>query len=66
MREHEQIIDALKRRSADEFGLLMFQHMQGKCEAVCDYLRDQQKVESEPEALLEAPFFECIYFPNSL
>jgi DNA-binding GntR family transcriptional regulator len=53
MREHEQIIDALKRRSANELGLLMFQHMQGKCEAVCEYLREQQKAESEPRALLE-------------
>ena len=40
MREHEQIVDALKRRSAEELGLLMFQHMQGKCQAVCEYLRD--------------------------
>jgi DNA-binding GntR family transcriptional regulator len=53
MREHEQIIDALKRRSANELGLLMFQHMQGKCPAVCEYLQDQQKAESEPRALLE-------------
>ena len=43
MREHEQIVDALKRRSADELGLLMFQHMQGKCEAVCEYLQGQQQ-----------------------
>ena len=57
MREHEQIIDALKRRSADELGLLMFRHMQGKCEAVCEYLRDQQKEESEPRALLEDTIF---------
>src|SRR5712672_1236938 len=53
MREHEQIIDALKRRSANELGLLMFQHMQGKCEAVCEYLRHQQKAESELGAPLE-------------
>ena len=57
MREHEQIIDALKRRSADELGLLMFQHMQGKCEAVCEYLRDQQKEELKPRALLEDTIF---------
>ena len=43
MREHEQIVDALKRRSAEELGLLMFRHMQGKCEAVCEYLQDQQQ-----------------------
>jgi DNA-binding GntR family transcriptional regulator len=45
MREHEQIVDALKRRSADELGLLMFQHMRDKCDAVCEYLREQ-RVES--------------------
>jgi DNA-binding GntR family transcriptional regulator len=43
MREHEQIVDALRRRSADELGLLMARHMQGKCEAVCEYVRDQQQ-----------------------
>jgi hypothetical protein len=32
MREHEQNIDALKRLPVNELGLLMFQHMQGKCE----------------------------------
>lgn len=57
MREHEQIVDALKRRSADELGLLMFQHMQGKCEAVCEYLREQQKAESQPEAPPEGATF---------
>ena len=49
MREHEQIVDALKRRSADELGLLMYQHMQGKCDAVCEYLLDQQQTESTGE-----------------
>ena len=57
MREHEQIVDALKRRSADELGLLMFQHMQGKCEAVCEYLRDQQTAESKPAAPSEVATF---------
>jgi DNA-binding GntR family transcriptional regulator len=49
MREHEQIVDALKRRSADELGLLMFRHMQSKCEAVCEYLQDQQQAKSAGE-----------------
>jgi hypothetical protein len=54
MREmREKIIGALKRRPANDLGLLMFQHMQGKCEAVCEYLRDQQKEESDSRALLE-------------
>jgi DNA-binding GntR family transcriptional regulator len=57
MREHEQIVDALKRRSADELGLLMFQHMQGKSEAVCEYLRDQQPAEPKPEALPDGAIF---------
>jgi DNA-binding GntR family transcriptional regulator len=57
MREHEQIVDALRRRSADELGLLMFQHMQGKCEAVCEYLRDQQPAELKLDAHSEAAIF---------
>ena len=38
MREHEAIIDALRRRAGDELGLLMFEHMKHKCEAICRYL----------------------------
>jgi len=57
MREHEQIVDALKRRSADELGLLMYQHMQGKCDAVCEYLRDQQQTESTGEVATAATIF---------
>jgi DNA-binding GntR family transcriptional regulator len=41
MREHEQIVDALRRRAADELGMLMFEHMQRKCDATCEYLRGQ-------------------------
>lgn len=41
MREHEQIIDALRRRAGEDLSLLMFEHMQRKCEAVCEYLREQ-------------------------
>ena len=41
MREHEQIVDALRRRAADELGMLMFEHMHRKCDAVCEYLREQ-------------------------
>jgi DNA-binding GntR family transcriptional regulator len=53
VREHEQIIDALRRRAPDELGLLMFQHMQSKCDAVCEHLRDQQRNNSTPDAPLE-------------
>lgn len=42
MREHEAIIDALRRRAGEELGLLMFEHMRKKCDAVCAYLREQQ------------------------
>ncbi|HWL91975.1 MAG TPA: GntR family transcriptional regulator [Phycisphaerae bacterium] len=41
MREHEQIVDALRRKAGDELGMLMFEHMQRKCDAVCEYLRGQ-------------------------
>jgi DNA-binding GntR family transcriptional regulator len=55
MREHEQIVDALRRRSADELGLLMFRHMQSKCEAVCEYVRDQQQAESTHDTAVDKP-----------
>ena len=41
MREHEEIVDALRRRAGEELGTLMFEHMRRKCEAVCEYLREQ-------------------------
>jgi DNA-binding GntR family transcriptional regulator len=41
MREHEQIVDALRRRAGDELGLLMAEHMTRKCDAVCEFLRSQ-------------------------
>lgn len=41
MREHEAIIDALRRRAGDELGLLMFAHMQTKSDAVCEFVRTQ-------------------------
>jgi DNA-binding GntR family transcriptional regulator len=50
MREHEQIIDALRRRDADELGMLMFRHMQSKSEAVCEYLREEAQRVAEPPA----------------
>ncbi|MDB5601841.1 MAG: hypothetical protein JWN71_3885 [Xanthobacteraceae bacterium] len=49
MREHEQIVDALRRRSSDELALLMFEHMRSKCEAVCEYVRDQQQGDSKDD-----------------
>ena len=53
MREHEQIVDALRRRDANELGMLMFKHMQKKCDAICEYLREQAQTGAEPLALAE-------------
>jgi DNA-binding GntR family transcriptional regulator len=57
VREHEHIVDALRRRSADELGMLMFQHMQSKCDAVCEHLREQQRPESTGEMPSAAAIF---------
>jgi DNA-binding GntR family transcriptional regulator len=54
MREHEQIVDALRRRSSDELALLMFEHMRSKCEAVCEYVRDQQQGDSKDDTPVAA------------
>ena len=48
MREHEEIVDALRRRDAGELGMLMFRHMQKKCDAVCEFLREQEHAAAEP------------------
>jgi DNA-binding GntR family transcriptional regulator len=40
MREHEAIVDALRRRAGEELGLLMFEHLRNKCEAACECLRE--------------------------
>ncbi len=40
MREHEQIIDALRCRAGEALGMLMYEHMQRKCEAVCEHLAE--------------------------
>jgi DNA-binding GntR family transcriptional regulator len=39
MREHEAMVDALRRRAGEELGLLMFEHMRNKCEAACEHFR---------------------------
>jgi len=46
MREHEAIVDALRRRAGDELGLLMFEHMRNKCAAACEHFRNSKT--SEP------------------
>jgi DNA-binding GntR family transcriptional regulator len=48
MREHEEIVDALRRRDADKLGMLMFRHMLNKCDAVCEYLREEAQTVAEP------------------
>ncbi len=55
MREHEEIVDALRRRDADELGTLMFKHMRKKCDAICEYLREEAQAPAEPSAPAEAP-----------
>ena len=49
MREHEGIIDALRRRDGAALGLLMFDHMQRKCEAALEVLTLQQPTEPAHE-----------------
>lgn len=48
MREHEAIVDALRRRDGDRMSKLMFEHMRGKCDAVCEHLREQQQTGLPP------------------
>ncbi|OQW55481.1 MAG: GntR family transcriptional regulator [Proteobacteria bacterium SG_bin9] len=47
MREHEDIVDALRRRAGQELGLKMYEHMQRKCDAVCEYMREQAQADSK-------------------
>jgi DNA-binding GntR family transcriptional regulator len=55
MREHEGIIDALRRRAGGELGLLMFEHMQRKCDTICRHLVAHQASEpAEENHLTEA------------
>jgi DNA-binding GntR family transcriptional regulator len=49
MREHEGIVDALRRRAGDELSLLMFEHMRRKCDAVCEHLAEEQPIEATGE-----------------
>ncbi|MES2751939.1 MAG: GntR family transcriptional regulator [Pseudomonadota bacterium] len=56
MREHEAIVDALRRRDGDLLSRLMFDHMRGKCDAVCEYLREHQSTEASADvSALRAP-----------
>ncbi len=50
MREHEAIIDALRRRDGAELGLLMFEHMKHKCDAICQFLAAQDGSDATPAA----------------
>ena len=40
-------------RDADELGMLMFRHMQKKCDAVCEYLREETEIAAESMILPE-------------
>ena len=48
MREHEAIVDALRRRAGEELGLLMFQHMRNKCAAACGHSQAAEASEPQP------------------
>lgn len=48
MREHEAIVDALRRRDGEQMSQLMYDHMRKKCEAVCEYLQEHQPVGHVP------------------
>jgi DNA-binding GntR family transcriptional regulator len=54
MREHEQIVDALRRRDADELGMLMFRHIQKKCDAVCEYVREEAQARADSTSAAES------------
>jgi DNA-binding GntR family transcriptional regulator len=47
MREHEAMVDALRRRAANELGQLMYDHMLSKCDAVCEYFREHSQEPAE-------------------
>jgi len=49
IREHEAIVDALRRRAGEELGLLMFEHMRNKCAAACEHFRMTKS--SEPASI---------------
>jgi len=55
MREHEAIIDALRRRAGEELGLLMFEHMKHKCDAICRYLASPTEAEIAPAPPVAEP-----------
>ena len=54
MREHEAMVDALRRRNGEELSKLMFDHMRGKCDAVCEYMREHQPSGRRPAAEVSA------------
>jgi DNA-binding GntR family transcriptional regulator len=37
MREHEMILDALRRRASDDLTNILFLHLRNKCKAVVEY-----------------------------
>lgn len=54
MREHEAMVDALRRRDANQLGQLMYDHMQSKCDAVCEYFREHSQAPAETTAPADA------------
>ena len=48
MREHEAILDALRRRSGSELSDILFGHLRNKAEAFLDFFRDQHPSDQPP------------------
>lgn len=48
MREHETILEALRRRAGDELSDILFKHLRNKRTAAVDHLKTGAVVSSEP------------------
>lgn len=47
MREHESMLDALRRRDGTELGEILFQHLRNKRDAAIDYLQETGSIERQ-------------------
>lgn len=50
MREHESMLDALRRRDGGELGEILFQHLRNKRDAAIDYLGEAGALDPSAEA----------------
>jgi DNA-binding GntR family transcriptional regulator len=49
MREHESILDALRRRAGNELSDILFKHLRNKRTAAIEHLSEAQPVQTFPE-----------------